>query len=221
MLVKRALDADPLKRAKCVTHASSAPHRAAGQAMEVILTAQSFSRGDDLRLIDFPRRLPKDPKAPVNFPLSPWTWGTRVTNDACRLARSPLDRINNGRGRIKSASSGTSSPQSTYSPSLLQARMHGSSGHSSVNGDLDNNVGREPRMHLSTLLVDPYARCYEAFSLFVYSDGLVRTYQLEVIQHPLRTAEFGSASSLSRLPLTPPIVVQLTVRDGTGHSVFP
>ncbi|KAL4072986.1 velvet factor-domain-containing protein [Scleroderma yunnanense] len=47
-----------------------------------------------------------------------------------------------------------------------------------------------------------------------------RTYELDVVQHPQRTAEFGSAT-LSRLPLAPPIVVQLTVRDRFGHSFIP
>ncbi|KAJ7880309.1 velvet factor, partial [Mycena olivaceomarginata] len=47
-----------------------------------------------------------------------------------------------------------------------------------------------------------------------------RSYQLYVVQHPQRTAEFGYAS-LSRLPLTPPMVVQLMVRDANGNSVVP
>jgi len=37
-----------------------------------------------------------------------------------------------------------------------------------------------------------------------------REYKLEVVQTPQRTAEFGSAG-LSRLPLSPPLVVRLTV----------
>lgn len=49
---------------------------------------------------------------------------------------------------------------------------------------------------------------------------LDRSYHLEVIQHPQKTAEFGTAS-LSRLPLTPPIVAQLTVRDPSGNPVVP
>jgi hypothetical protein len=47
-----------------------------------------------------------------------------------------------------------------------------------------------------------------------------RSYHLEVVQHPQKTAEFGSAI-LSRLPLTPPIIVQLIIRDQTGNVVFP
>ncbi|KAJ7132102.1 velvet factor-domain-containing protein, partial [Mycena epipterygia] len=47
-----------------------------------------------------------------------------------------------------------------------------------------------------------------------------RSYQLNVVQHPQKTAEFGYAS-LSRLPLTPPTVVQLTVRDSNGNSIIP
>ncbi|KAJ8585988.1 hypothetical protein M405DRAFT_796118 [Rhizopogon salebrosus TDB-379] len=46
------------------------------------------------------------------------------------------------------------------------------------------------------------------------------SYHLDVVQHPQRTAEFGSAS-LSRLPLAPPVVVQLIVRDRFGNSIIP
>nr|GAT42936.1 predicted protein [Mycena chlorophos] len=45
-------------------------------------------------------------------------------------------------------------------------------------------------------------------------------YELHVVQNPVRTAEFGSAI-LSRLPLSPSTVVQLTVRDGEGNSIMP
>jgi len=51
-------------------------------------------------------------------------------------------------------------------------------------------------------------------------DGQTRSYHLDVVQHPMRTAEFGSAS-LSRLPLAPPIVVQLVIRDPAGHAINP
>ncbi|KDQ26978.1 hypothetical protein PLEOSDRAFT_1043611, partial [Pleurotus ostreatus PC15] len=50
--------------------------------------------------------------------------------------------------------------------------------------------------------------------------SLDRSYHLEVVQHPQKTADFGSAS-LSRLPLTPPIVVQLIVTDPSGNSIIP
>lgn len=42
------------------------------------------------------------------------------------------------------------------------------------------------------------------------------TYHLEVVQQPLRAAEFGS-SSLTRLPLAPPLIVQLVIRDLEGN----
>ncbi|KAK0217992.1 velvet factor, partial [Armillaria fumosa] len=47
-----------------------------------------------------------------------------------------------------------------------------------------------------------------------------RTYQLEVVQQPQKTAEFRNAS-LSRLPLTPPLVARLVVRDPSGNPVIP
>ncbi|EIN06115.1 hypothetical protein PUNSTDRAFT_73409, partial [Punctularia strigosozonata HHB-11173 SS5] len=45
-----------------------------------------------------------------------------------------------------------------------------------------------------------------------------RHYYLQVVQHPQKAAEFGP-SSLSRLPLAPPPVVQLIVRDNTGNPI--
>ncbi|KAM6496862.1 Velvet factor domain containing protein, partial [Amanita muscaria] len=47
-----------------------------------------------------------------------------------------------------------------------------------------------------------------------------RTYHLEVVQQPIITAAFETAN-LSRLALTPPVIVQLTVRDTSGNSVVP
>ncbi|EUC59644.1 velvet factor, partial [Rhizoctonia solani AG-3 Rhs1AP] len=50
------------------------------------------------------------------------------------------------------------------------------------------------------------------------SDDGDRIYYLEVVQSPERTAEFGNAA-LSRLPLAPALIVQLTVRDRSGDVV--
>ncbi|KAH8071798.1 velvet factor, partial [Cristinia sonorae] len=41
-----------------------------------------------------------------------------------------------------------------------------------------------------------------------------RSYHLEIVQHPIKTAEFGN-STLSRLPLAPPLIAQLHIR---GHA---
>lgn len=46
-----------------------------------------------------------------------------------------------------------------------------------------------------------------------------RRYQLEVIQHPERTAEIGNGAVLSRLPLSPPLVVKITVEDAEGNTI--
>ncbi|EIW58756.1 uncharacterized protein TRAVEDRAFT_72234 [Trametes versicolor FP-101664 SS1] len=46
-----------------------------------------------------------------------------------------------------------------------------------------------------------------------------RTYRLEIVQHPDRTAEFG-ASTLTRLPLAPPLIAQLVLRDSSGRIVI-
>jgi hypothetical protein len=45
-----------------------------------------------------------------------------------------------------------------------------------------------------------------------------RTYYLEIIQQPEVSAEFGSAA-LSRLPLAPPLVAQLIIRDSLGNVI--
>ncbi|KIY52837.1 hypothetical protein FISHEDRAFT_34192, partial [Fistulina hepatica ATCC 64428] len=45
-------------------------------------------------------------------------------------------------------------------------------------------------------------------------------YELEIIQQPQMAAEFGDAI-LSRLPITPPIIARLTIRDHAGHAIFP
>ncbi|TBU44007.1 velvet factor-domain-containing protein [Dichomitus squalens] len=45
-----------------------------------------------------------------------------------------------------------------------------------------------------------------------------RSYRLEIVQHPHRTAEFG-ASALTRLPLAPPLIAQLIMRDSAGRTV--
>lgn len=46
------------------------------------------------------------------------------------------------------------------------------------------------------------------------------TYHLEVVQEPEKTAEYAG-SSLSRLPLSPPIIARLTVKDSAGNSIVP
>lgn len=73
-------------------------------------------------------------------------------------------------------------------------------------GDRPNSPSAlaQPRVHHSSFL----------------NESQTRTYELDVVQHPQRTAEFGSAT-LSRLSLAPPIVVQLIVRDRFGHSIIP
>ncbi|KAI8974537.1 velvet factor-domain-containing protein [Trametes punicea] len=46
-----------------------------------------------------------------------------------------------------------------------------------------------------------------------------RTYRLEIVQHPDRTAEFAN-SALTRLPLAPPLIAQLVMRDPSGRTVI-
>lgn len=86
-----------------------------------------------------------------------------------------------------------------------------------------NYVRRHPRIQVSSLLADPHPRsALIILPEFNYHANYhsIRSYHLEVVQHPQRTAEFAQAS-LSRLPLTPPIVARLIVRDPSGNSVIP
>ena len=53
---------------------------------------------------------------------------------------------------------------------------------------------------------------------FVLLTRYCRTYYLEVIQQPEVSAEFGTAA-LSRLPLAPPLVAQLIIRDSRGNVI--
>ena len=73
-----------------------------------------------------------------------------------------------------------------------------------------------PWLRVACLLLegqDPFLSGKKYTSLICY-----RTYRLEVVQHPERSAEFGSAT-LSRLPLSPPLIVQLRVRDQAGATI--
>ncbi|KAJ3745474.1 velvet factor-domain-containing protein [Lentinula detonsa] len=47
-----------------------------------------------------------------------------------------------------------------------------------------------------------------------------KTYRLEVVQQPQGAAEFANYP-LSRLPVTPPIIVRLSIQDASGNPVVP
>ncbi|KAI0741555.1 velvet factor-domain-containing protein [Daedaleopsis nitida] len=51
------------------------------------------------------------------------------------------------------------------------------------------------------------------------ASGQSRSLRLEIVQHPDRTAEFGS-SALTRLPLAPPLIAQLIMRDSAGRAII-
>ncbi|KAL4245237.1 hypothetical protein ABKN59_010171 [Abortiporus biennis] len=48
------------------------------------------------------------------------------------------------------------------------------------------------------------------------SDHHTRSYRLEIVQHPVKTAEF--TSTLTRLPLAPPLIAQLHIMDDTAKG---
>ncbi|KAF7770578.1 hypothetical protein Agabi119p4_6552 [Agaricus bisporus var. burnettii] len=102
---------------------------------------------------------------------------------------------------------GSSSPQSvpygsasTSSPSSPSR----SASVSEIHTHIPSFSRPTPRIQVASLLADPQTR----------------SYHLEIVQEPQKTAEFGQ-SNLSRLPVTPPIIAQLTVRDPSGNSVVP
>ena len=77
-----------------------------------------------------------------------------------------------------------------------------------------------PKIQIASLLANPLTR-YVLYGVRRLSDKILsRSYHLEIVQHPQRTAEFGY-SSLSRLPITPPIIARLTVRDPCGNAFVP
>ena len=127
------------------------------------------------------------------------------------------------------SSSGRSSPRS-YPSSVLSPSCASLSPPSSQNSVPERflkplTLSRPaPTIQVASLLADPQPR-WVSFAAERDAQGLgdkisIRSYHLEIVQHPQRTAEFGH-SSLSRLPITPPIIARLTVRDPSGNSVVP
>ncbi|KAG8220905.1 hypothetical protein J3R82DRAFT_2405 [Butyriboletus roseoflavus] len=106
----------------------------------------------------------------------------------------------------------TQSPPSAWTlPSQPGSSAHGQSGVWTQASTADRSSPLQNQSQLSQPRV--------GYSSFLH-DSQTRSYHLDVVQHPQRTAEFGSAS-LSRLPLAPPIVVQLIVRDRFGNFIIP
>ncbi|KAJ7035664.1 velvet factor-domain-containing protein [Mycena alexandri] len=126
----------------------------------------------------------------------------RINSISSPLSSSSADTVE--------ASSGQSSPQTAasavFSSNGSTSSRSTPSSHNSISEYPTHRAQSRsnPRLQVSSLLTDPRNR----------------SYQLNVVQNPQKTAEFGYAN-LSRLPLTPPMVVQLTVRDATGNSIVP
>ncbi|THU91501.1 hypothetical protein K435DRAFT_727147 [Dendrothele bispora CBS 962.96] len=102
------------------------------------------------------------------------------------------------------SSSGTfSSPRSTSS-SCRTSPPSSQGSFSELSPILSNYHRNQPRIQVSSLL----------------SDSRAVSYHLEVVQQPQKTAEFRNAP-LSRLPVTPPVIVRLVIRDPSGNPVVP
>ena len=130
-----------------------------------------------------------------------------------------------------SCSSDQSSPQPSFASLIFSASSNSShSPPSSQNSTTDLPASSfpsltrpQPRIRVASLLVEPLSSARYVFSSPLTLPPIQtfsRSYELEIVQHPLRTAEFGMAN-LSRLPLTPPIIARLTVKDSSGNSVVP
>lgn len=118
---------------------------------------------------------------------------------------------------------GSSSPQSvpygsasTSSPSSPSR----SASVSEIHTHIPSFSRPTPRIQVASLLADPQTRCVSFVLPLAPLLTIDRSYHLEIVQEPQKTAEFGQ-SNLSRLPVTPPIIAQLTVRDPSGNSVVP
>ncbi|KAJ4492630.1 velvet factor-domain-containing protein [Lentinula edodes] len=119
--------------------------------------------------------------------------------------------------RDSGGSSGHSSPQSVYS----------SASFFSSNGSPTSSRSSPPSSHgsyqqFSSMLPEGYSRNHlpriQVSSLL--SDPRNLLYHLEVVQQPQRAAEFSNYP-LSRLPVTPPIIVRLDIHDASGNPVVP
>ncbi|KAF9258897.1 hypothetical protein L218DRAFT_705116 [Marasmius fiardii PR-910] len=136
----------------------------------------------------------------------------------CKCSRPSTPFGRHRRSDSSGSSSGTSSPHSprtTYSSSTsvfsTGSSSNGSSppsshGSFSESSSPPYNSRSRPRILVSSLLWDPYPSAV--------------SYHLEVIQQPGRAAEFRNAP-LSRLPITPPVIVRLVIRDTSGNPVVP
>ncbi|KAG7093789.1 hypothetical protein E1B28_007434 [Marasmius oreades] len=132
----------------------------------------------------------------------------------CKCSRLSTTFGRHRRSDSSGSSSGTSSPQTTHSSctSVFSAgsSSSGSSPPSSYGSFSESSSPSSyhsrsrPRILVSSLLSDPYAV----------------SYHLEVVQQPMRGAEFRNAP-LSRLPISPPVVVRLVIRDTSGNPVVP
>jgi len=132
-----------------------------------------------------------------------------TTTISARINSKPSSQ-SNGSAYDLEASSGQSSPRTVTSAVFSSTGSTSSrstpTSHNSISEYPTHRaqLRSDPRLQVSSLVANPRSR----------------SYQLNVVQHPQKTAEFGYAN-LSRLPLTPPTVVQLTVRDSHGNSIVP
>ncbi|PPQ63390.1 hypothetical protein CVT24_005655 [Panaeolus cyanescens] len=121
--------------------------------------------------------------------------------------------------RSPTSSSSSSSHPSPASP--FNVALFSSSSSNSSTSSYSSPSSQHSTAELSA--TSPYvpARPHPRIQISsLLADTQTRSYHLEIVQNPHRTAEFGMAY-LSRVPLTPPIIARLIVRDPSGNSVVP
>ncbi|KAJ7576863.1 velvet factor-domain-containing protein [Mycena floridula] len=133
----------------------------------------------------------------------------RPSNDDVSLHYHSSIRYSSNGCRLRQSSSGQSSPQSSNNSIF----SHNGSDSSQTTPSSQNSFLELPSHHY---LGRPQIQ--GASSLVFHSRA--KTYHLEVVQHPQKAAEFRNGV-LSRLPITPPIIAQLTVRDTSGIAIAP
>ena len=88
-------------------------------------------------------------------------------------------------------------------------------------GRYGSTTGEPHRLQISSVVEDIKSRqicCRYVTRAYFLTALRTRSFHLEIVQHPIKTAEFGS-STLTRLPLAPPLIAQLHIRDHAASAI--
>ncbi|KAK7445418.1 hypothetical protein VKT23_014835 [Stygiomarasmius scandens] len=113
------------------------------------------------------------------------------------------------------SSSDPSSPQSVFSSSGSFSSPRSSSSCCTSPPSSQGSFSEQPPVFSSYHRNQPRIQVSS-----LLSDTRAVSYHLEIVQQPQKTAEFRDAP-LSRLPVTPPVIARLVIRDPSGNPVVP